>query len=552
MISYKIANQNLFTIPRKKIVFCVLLAIISGGSGFLFIAFTNKIIGAVIASKFPEENNVYLIFSIIILFFVISKRILSEEIINISQDIYWDLRGSVIRLILNAPYSKTSKNREEFYSALTSDIQNLTQAAVMGIELISSSVIIIGIFTYMVFLSWKLSLLTFIIIGGGVLVYIFNSRIANKNFKAARELENYFVKLFNGFLNGSKELKINCDKGERTFKVDLVPILNRGKEINTKAFISYLNSQIINQFLFYSLIALIFTVFLIEYNYSREVIISFIFTLMFSLGPISSIILSIPTINKAKISLNKITVLAENLEEHIPNNRHASSKIATGLQEFQSFLVEQLYFKYDSGFEIGPIDFYIRKNEIIFIHGGNGSGKTTFIHNFISLYDKVSGTFYINGEKIPKNYIKDLRRLFSPVFSDFYIFETLNYENIDSQSKVQEYLKVFELLGKVEIVNDKILTRELSTGQRKRLALIIALLEQRPIIVLDEWAADQDPVFRKKFYKEILPWLVGAENRTILAITHDDAYFNSADRLFKMENGKLFEINKDKSFANNL
>ena len=115
--------------------------------------------------------------------------------------------------------------------------------------------------------------------------------------------------------------------------------------------------------------------------------------------------------------------------------------------------------------------------------------------------------------------------------------------------KTRSYIELFELESKVSIVENKFSTIKLSMGQRKRLALIQALLENKPIIVLDEWAADQDPYFREKFYNVILP-LIKKEGKTIIAITHDDKYFYAADHLFKMEDGKLLKQNISKKVLN--
>ena len=86
-------------------------------------------------------------------------------------------------------------------------------------------------------------------------------------------------------------------------------------------------------------------------------------------------------------------------------------------------------------------------------------------------------------------------------------------------------------------------TVDLSTGQRKRLALIVSLLEKRPILLLDEWAADQDPEFRRKFYFDLLPALHRA-GVTVVVVTHDDRYLDEMDlpaRRLRMDEGRFVE-----------
>lgn len=96
----------------------------------------------------------------------------------------------------------------------------------------------------------------------------------------------------------------------------------------------------------------------------------------------------------------------------------------------------------------------------------------------------------------------------------------------------------------VSIENGRLSDVRYSQGQRKRLALLMAVSEKRGCLLLDEWAADQDPRFRKFFYRELLP-LLKQQGVTVVAITHDDRYFDMADRLFKMDSGRLIQLNVD-------
>ncbi|HAP63991.1 MAG TPA: hypothetical protein DCR93_32380, partial [Cytophagales bacterium] len=175
-----------------------------------------------------------------------------------------------------------------------------------------------------------------------------------------------------------------------------------------------------------------------------------------------------------------------------------------------------------------------------FIYGGNGSGKTTFMHSFLGLLRPNEGTITFNGRTLADENYGEYKRLFSVVFNDFYLFDQFYGNEGFDVERARNYLSRFDMEGRVEITEHGFSTTELSTGQRKRLALISAILEDKPILVLDEWAADQDPYFRRKFYEEILPELK-AEGRTVLAITHDDAYYRTADKVYRMEYGKLID-----------
>ena len=176
---------------------------------------------------------------------------------------------------------------------------------------------------------------------------------------------------------------------------------------------------------------------------------------------------------------------------------------------------------------------------MVFIAGGNGSGKTTLFKLLTGLYKPTRGSILVNGKILSD---LEYRQLFSPIYSDFHLFEKLyGYQNKVDETKIEELIKLMGLEEKVNFTDFGFSSTSLSTGQRKRLALISALIEDKPILVLDEWAADQDPQFRKFFYHQILPDLK-KKGTTIIAITHDDNYFDMADRLYKMAEGQLKKL----------
>ncbi|MDD5036083.1 MAG: ATP-binding cassette domain-containing protein [Methylococcaceae bacterium] len=178
-------------------------------------------------------------------------------------------------------------------------------------------------------------------------------------------------------------------------------------------------------------------------------------------------------------------------------------------------------------FTLGPLNLIIHPGELVFLIGGNGSGKSTLALLMVGLYRPESGIIRLDGETITEDKIEKYRQHFSAVFFDFFLFESLlGFDKLGIDEQVQEYLKLLDLDHKVTIKGGKFSTLGLSQGQRKRLALLVAYLEDRPFYVFDEWAADQDPVFKKIFYGEILASLK-SRGKTVIVITHDDAYFGS-------------------------
>jgi putative ATP-binding cassette transporter len=192
-------------------------------------------------------------------------------------------------------------------------------------------------------------------------------------------------------------------------------------------------------------------------------------------------------------------------------------------------------------FQVGPIDFTLRAGELVFITGGNGSGKSTFLKLLAGLYKPESGEITFDGVHVGDSTRQNYRELIAAIFPDFHLFQKLYGIPDPDPAEVDRLLKQFQLIDKTRVTNGDFRTVDLSGGQRKRLALIVSLLEKRPILLLDEWAADQDPEFRRKFYYDLLPALIAA-GTTVVAITHDDRYLDELDlpaRRLRMDEGRF-------------
>lgn len=535
--------QELAKISNSKIIICSILSIVSGLSGFAFIALINKLIEESILGNRIHSNYHYYEYgfvAILILFFF-SKRILSEMIIILSQDLYWNIRKNIITSVLSAPPDLIKKKRKDIYSTITSDVGSIVNGSLLIIDFISSIIIVLACCIYMAFLSLKVFGVSFLIIIFGVVLYIFRMKSSNEQFNQSRNLEKDFISYFDAILYGIKEINLNPKIGDK-INLKIKHIGDNATRNDKGAFIGYLNTQIISQSLFYFLIIFILFYVVKLLHVRVEVSISFVFVLLYISGPISNIMAIFPMMNKTIISLERIINLKQELkvdEDMIVSTEKKEVKI-----HFDKLEYRKIKFSYeDNKFSIGPLDFIIAKGNIIFIYGGNGNGKTTLLNILLNIYKIDAGQIILNEQLLDLKEFSNFNNLFSPVFSDFYLFDEFYGIDIIDIQQANEYLKMFEVDDKIIIENNKFSTVDLSTGQRKRLALINALLENKPIIVLDEWAADQDPIFRNKFYKEIIPFII-SKGFTIVAITHDDKYYKCADKLFKMEYGILIETNE--------
>ncbi|MCA9698882.1 MAG: cyclic peptide export ABC transporter [Myxococcales bacterium] len=269
-----------------------------------------------------------------------------------------------------------------------------------------------------------------------------------------------------------------------------------------------------------------------------------IITILYIMRPTAMIVVSLPELNAATTALRRL----ERFERALDTQLQASPQdpgVAIPA-ELTPLVLEQVCYRYPASagtraFEIGPIDLEIEPGEIMFVTGANGSGKSTFLKVLTGLYPRSSGRIAAAGVELPELPPPTYRERFAAIFLDFVLFEHLHGREQTDPEAVHALLRRMQLTNKVDFSDGRFSTTELSTGQRKRLAMVIALLQDRPIYVFDEWAADQDPEYRADFYRTLLPELK-RRGKTVIAVTHDEPYFDYADRRVHFEDGRLIEL----------
>jgi putative ATP-binding cassette transporter len=300
---------------------------------------------------------------------------------------------------------------------------------------------------------------------------------------------------------------------------------------------------------FYSLIGLIVFLFPSVVTVSSEALTGYVVAVLYMMGPIWSIIGALPTVERGQVALENIERLGVSLD--VGQEDDQTVELA-GLEDRIPPIVQldDVVFSYDQEkgvegpFTLGPISLKLHPGELVFVIGGNGSGKSTFVKVLAGLYHPLQGNMTLAGTKITDANREWYREHFSVVFSDFHVFNKLLGQS-DSQAErlVPQYLRLLHMDQKVAVHERTFSTLDLSQGQRKRLALVTAYLEDRPIYVFDEWAADQDPQYKEIFYKTLLPDL-RERGKLVVVITHDDRYFHLGNQVIKLEDGKVVEYSK--------
>jgi len=540
--------KNIITLLSREVsaarfILIMVVNLLAGFSGFAFIKILNDTLTKILHDQPLNVLENTLAFFVAISVLIVSKRVFTELLAKISMKLYWNIRNEVVRLTLEPNYDKLKSIKHRVFSVLLTDIGIFGNSAVNVSTFVTSSFIIIACFVYMFSMSWQLTLLTLGTTMVGIFLHQRIHSVHEKRFMKVRELENDFVSHFSAILNGYKEFMMDHTKRSNVLSRYIMPLAEQSRTENIKAMVGLSNSMMLGQIIFNVLIVGIL-VSRVNVGISGSGIVAYMFTLIFLFNALETLMVLLPALVRLRVAADNIVGLQEDL-----GRDPAKKQVSVGEKEFEKLTVEGVSYEYRSEeqhFRVGPVSLEINRGESVFIYGGNGSGKTTLIYTMLGLLNPDHGRVILNSTEITKLNVSSFRDSIGVVFSDFHLFG-VNYSgrNIDP-AKAKEYLKLFEIDHKVTFVDNYFSTTELSMGQRKRLALILVLLENKQLIILDEWAADQDPYFRNKFYHTIIPYLKTNEEKTIIAITHDDRYFDTADKLYKMEHGKMFLVNRDK------
>jgi putative pyoverdin transport system ATP-binding/permease protein len=407
----------------------------------------------------------------------------------------------------------------------------------------SSSIMLVFTFGYMAYLSRIAFFMAAILILCAVVIYMRNQNMINQLMSTAIQKESEFFNTVNHLLAGFKEIKMNRSKSDDIFHNYLNEIAHRVKDLRIGSEAKFLSNILFSQGFWYFLLAAI--VFLLPKigHVENEKIVGLTMVVLFIMGPLGAIVTAIPLVVKANFAIDQLDVLekelstADDLKETHPDNPFTAPSGICRI-EFKNIIFTYPAPPGQDSFSIGPIDLKIKKGEILFLIGGNGSGKTTLLKVITGLYYPQQGTVLMDGLAVNKANYQHYRDEMAVIFSDFHLFDRLyGLKEVDLE-RLRDALRSMALMDKTAYVDGRFTNLNLSSGQKRRLALITALMEDKPILVVDELAADLDPEFRKYFYEVILVDLK-SKGKTIIATSHDDRYFHVADRVVKMEYGRI-------------
>lgn len=424
-------------------------------------------------------------------------------------------------------------------SALSGHATRVAEFFVTLPNLLTNSALVIGCLTYLVILSPRIFLVTLPFVALGALGYHLANLKAIQYLRAGTAEQERLFDHFRALTEGAKELRLNRFKRDTFRDGVLGPSIETVRRQHTTGMSLFVAASSWGNFLIYAFLGMVLFVLAGDLPDRAHVLTGFALVMVYLVGPLQSLLLALPEINLAKVAAEQI----ETVTREMSSAKEGTSAMSRAVS-LQSLVLEGVRHRYyheqsNELFELGPVDLTFRPGEITFIVGGNGSGKTTLAKVLVGLYRSEAGSIVLNGERIDDSNRDQYRQHFSAVFSDFHLFESLLEDRRGGlDARGNELLARLQLQHKVQLRDGAFTTRALSHGQRKRLALVAACLEDRPVLVFDEWAADQDPTFKEVFYHDILGELRGL-GKTLIVISHDDRYFHVADRIVRLESGQV-------------
>jgi len=494
-------------------------------------------------SKHTDNIQHLFYFALAMTVYIVSQRYIMITSSTEVEHIIDRFRVRLVRKVRNCELELLEKlGRSELYASISKETLTISQAVTSLVMGMQSAILILFTSFYLAWLSMQAFIISVGFVWIAISFHFERSREISEQFHEAARRENRLMDSLADVMDGFKEVKMNSAKGDALVG-HFERLSQSTAEIKIETLSYHASHLIRSQGSFYLLLA---TVVFIAPQFTPmydDVLIKITTAILFLIGPISALAASVPVLSAANAAAENIYDLEAKLT--YPEDRATFYTSLKPTQAFKTITFNHVFHSYHdihggTPFSIGPIDLTIKAGELIFVAGGNGSGKSTFLKLLTALYFPISGVIKIDDAILDASNRQAYRDLFSIIFTDYHLFRKIyGIAEIDVD-KVNRMLGELELTGKTSFSGDAFDTLDLSTGQKKRLALLVSILEDKSIYIFDEWAADQDPEFRRKFYEEILPTLNKA-GKTIIAVTHDDKYFGLADRQLKMAEGRLIE-----------
>ncbi|MAE87362.1 MAG: hypothetical protein CMB80_31805 [Flammeovirgaceae bacterium] len=512
------------------------------GSGLLSGLFTAQVISLIKGSLQNEIDAFFLLKIIIFSILAASIGVASTYFMaKLTSILNRDLTRNLSTDILKAEFQFVESMEGKIVPVLTRDIKTLSHIVNRFPPFVIASTTIVITMVELMTVDPELTIYFLVIFALQALLLITLVPRLKKLTRSSLRYNNQVYAELSNMVKGLKELTLNSSKRNSFINAVVIADVKKSTHYDVGAkVISGVSERLTDMltFLFVG-VFLFLCVDYIDIDFERfKIYLPIVLFLLPFMGKVSGFIRDTKDIDAAmgEIESLNVSISQKKIESHeeVPALRDSLNDFVV----FENVQYEYMNSLHERKLVFGPLNLTIKKNQVTFIIGGNGSGKTTFAKLLTGLYQPVSGTIKYQGETdITQNNILSYRECFSAYFADSFTFPYLYH--LDDQwieENADALIKLLEMEDKVSVQDKAFSTTNLSFGQKSRLALIANILDDKPFYLFDEWAANQDPYFKSIFYHKLLPKLKGM-GKTIVVISHDEKYFDVADEIIELKEG---------------
>ncbi|UOO88723.1 multidrug ABC transporter permease/ATP-binding protein [Vitreoscilla massiliensis] len=525
---------------RGSIVIMLLLSLCSSVMGVAVLAFINT---RLLQADASYAHAIAWFVGLLVLYLLLATAA-QMALTRLGHQLVYDLLTCLLKQIMDSDLRHIQAlGKGKIMASLSGDIQAISYMFVRMPELLQGGLFIAAASAYLLYLSPSLFAVTLLWMAATLLGGYITVKHVYRHLGQMRLQENDLFQQYEAALDGHKELSLNRHRAQRFYQEVFTPTARKRRHHVIWADNFHALAGNWTNVMMLGAVGFIFYLAYYQHWASVADATTIAITVLFIRTPLLAAVGAYPTVLQGKVALQALSDL------QLPEPSAHFLQAASLPQDWQHIHLHQVTYAYDgdgdaskatASFALAPLDFSLQRGETVFLVGQNGSGKSTLSLLLSGLYLPASGHISVDDTIIDASNRSAYRQYFSSVFTDVHLFSHLlsGDGELADADLVNAWLQHLRLHSKTDIVNGHIQNTALSQGQKKRLGLLIAAVEQRPVLVLDEWAADQDPHFRKVFYEQLLP-ILKQQGHTIFAISHDDKYFHHADRIIQMQAGKL-------------